>query len=1128
VTKDRKEPQELAFTTWLLCRELHSDDNWMGHAVAAPQQASFGSDAHVLVDFETFLSEFLVTQPPHVVARFALPEEIELREVTVVLRRPDLPHRLQIDMPISFPCILVPQGRDVWVMLPTLDHTFYLPRGDELEPAVRSEVKRIVEVLELGERGYLGLLPAADHQLVPLPLSMRHGGEGLAGRAAATRKAQVEEQRRKSARELLESVAVSMHESVGDRGPELVGRKTELDRLTRLFSGDERSSVVLVGEPGCGKSELIRQWLRPRREDRLVYSTSAAELVAGMAGFGEWEERVNQVMHAVELLDAVLYFEDLGELLSDYPERGGIDMAGAIRRYVIDGRVRLLGELNSETLAVAARRQAALFSAMHRVTVEPLTKEQSVTALRSRVAFWNARDPARPRVERDLVRPVVDLADRYIPYRAFPGKAIGFVEELRATYDARVRTRDNQLPSIGLEEAYEAFSLTSGIPAFLLRDDRRLLANEVKAKLGTSMVGQDEAVRLVVDTLCVVKAQLQPTGRPLATFLFAGPTGVGKTELARTLARFLFGDTDRMARFDMSEYADAWAAERLIRGTTREEGLLTSRVRAQPFCVLLLDEIEKAHPAVFDLLLQVCGEGRLTDARGRTTYFHNAIIVMTSNLGSTHGARPIGMAASAEIDADRYVRAVHDTFRPELINRLDRIVPFHSLTGEQVEQITGLLIAQLEQRRGFVDAGVTVEVTPAAVKRLATDGFSETYGARALRRVVDRSLVSPSAQLLARLGGEARGSLLWIGGAGETSPHGERRRFAAEEVGPLRFELFHRPAAGSRTALRGVFAVADMRRQADQLMAMDEALRVREECSFIRSQLATAGERGKKKRPGADIGQLHARLHRLNEAWERADRGRNDLRAAEDLVLSALLGSEEARTWVDEARDILGSFRTAFFYLLSAHRDRRDAVTLMAMAPDGGDPMSVWLGPLLEECSRRRWRVSCHVRDNEHRQAGWPSDRVWGPPRDTDWALNHVVSQPGSHKAVLLRVRGPDAAVLLGLEAGLHRFTGYSADKKPHHLIVSLLRLADELTDEQWRWQPEWPGRPARATVAVRERAQGDDVIRVEKERLVELDHEHYWRSYEEVGLEHLLLHIERDTLHALYRETLPETGSPA
>ena len=252
--------------------------------------------------------------------------------------------------------------------------------------------------------------------------------------------------------------------------------------------------------------------------------------------------------------------------------------------------------------------------------------------LRVRAQQWARTEPNRPTVALEALAPVVELARRYLPYRAFPGKAVRFLEELRATRDT-VRDATGRPIPLGLEDAYEAFSLVTGIPAFLLRDDRELHLDEVVGRLRKRMIGQEEAVRRVAETICVAKAQLGPGDKPLATFLFVGPTGVGKTELARSLADFLFGSENRLVRFDMSEYGDPWAAERLITGGTGD-GLLTSKVREQPFCVVLLDEIEKAHPAVFDLLLQVLGEGRLTDGRGRTTYFQNAIIVMTSNLGA--------------------------------------------------------------------------------------------------------------------------------------------------------------------------------------------------------------------------------------------------------------------------------------------------------------------------------------------------------------------------------------------------------------------------------------------------------------------------------------------------------------
>jgi energy-coupling factor transporter ATP-binding protein EcfA2 len=307
------------------------------------------------------------------------------------------------------------------------------------------------------------------------------------------------------------------------------------------------------------------------------------------------------------------------------------------------------------------------------------------------------------------------LTERYVPYRAFPGKAVRLYEEVRA---AARRLDPAGSTGIDPDQAYATFSVATGVPRFLLDPAEALGADRLRAQLRARVVGQEDAVERVIETLGVVKAALSQGEKPLASFLFVGPTGVGKTELARALAAQIFGDPTHLIRFDMSEYADPSAAERLIRGTDSREGALTREVRRKPFGVVLLDELEKADPSVFDLLLQVCGEGRLTDARGRTAFFHNVILIMTSNLGASHRARaPLGIGAQAATDDQHYEDAIEARFRPEFINRIDRIVPFVSLDQAQMQAVTRLMVAKLAGRRGFMDARASLSVTDAAIER---------------------------------------------------------------------------------------------------------------------------------------------------------------------------------------------------------------------------------------------------------------------------------------------------------------------------------------------------------------------------------------------------------------------------
>ena len=299
------------------------------------------------------------------------------------------------------------------------------------------------------------------------------------------------------------------------------------------------------------------------------------------------------------------------------------------------------------------------------------------------------------------------------------------------------------------------FAERTGLPLLLLSDEVPLRTGDVRAFFEARVLGQDEAVEAMVDLVTVAKSGLQDPNKPLGSFFFVGPTGVGKTELTKALAEFLFGSSDRVIRFDMAEHGSGDALPRLI-GTawhSNGEGELTRRVREQPFCVLLLDEIEKAHRDVFDALLSALGEGRLTDANGRTADFRNAIVVMTSNLGAGQGSAAVGFsAADAAAEADRlrrhFVEQAEKFFRPEFFNRIDRVLPFHALDPETVRRIARRELGRLLMREGITRRRLLVEIDDAVVERLAESGFHPHYGARPLQREIERAVIQPLARLI--------------------------------------------------------------------------------------------------------------------------------------------------------------------------------------------------------------------------------------------------------------------------------------------------------------------------------------------------------------------------------------------
>jgi ATP-dependent Clp protease ATP-binding subunit ClpC len=629
---------------------------------------------------------------------------------------------------------------------------------------------------------------------------------------------------------------------------------------------------------------------------------------------------------------------------------------------------------------------------------------------------------------------------------------VRLLEELRVAHDAS-RDASGVGAVLGTDALYTSFSWATGIPIALLDDKRAIARDDVVGELRRRMVGQDAAVRRVAEAICVAKARLQPADKPLASLLFVGPSGVGKTELARSVAAYLFGAPDKMVRLDMSEYTDPWAAERLFGGDTTGEGRLTAAVRSQPFGVVLLDEIEKAHPSVFDLLLQVLGEARLTDGRGRTTYFHNAIIVLTSNLGTRTAKGSLGLSppeADAAREDRRYRDAVIAAFRPELVNRLDQIVVFHALSPAEIAKVGEIAIGRLAERRGLTQSGVLLDVSPAAIARLAERGFSAELGARALRRHLDSELLAPAARLLAKAGADGHGGSLTVRAPDEViaRPPGAR---IGEHAGEVSISLWRRAAATGKRMVKSALALGALRRDTDRELALPAVQAVRDKLAELEATLATAARKkdGKAALPGHEIARLstdHARLHTL---WTTAAAAQGELRTAEELCLEALAKDIDAVDLIDGAIAQRHKFRRDLFWLLCALRPQRPGVTLLVHSPDARAAVVAWIRLVLGAAAHHGWRGSLHLWGEKT-----PSWRQpWGPPRDRAWADEHLAQRAPA--AALVRIAGTGADTLFGLEAGLHRFTGLAGE--PCHVWVDALEPKCEFTDAEWLALPGPP-----------------------------------------------------------------------
>lgn len=573
-----------------------------------------------------------------------------------------------------------------------------------------------------------------------------------------------QERRRQEARDALIPRATPLRE-VGveltaeareGRLPRALLRDDLVRQLMGALEAPTSRSVLLLGPSGVGKTALVHElaWriahdqAPPRLQDVPVWHVTGGRIIAGMKFLGEWQERCLAVVQEIRNERGILYADSALELILSGSTQSGQNVASFLLPWIQSGEIAVIAEATPDALILAEQHGANFLQAFRRLPVPSFTTAQAYQILDA--ATGRLEKEHRVRFSPEALSRALDILARFGAADALPGSGLALIDQIARLHGGVVGPKGER-PVLGAQDAIAAFSRSSGFPRSIIDPDQRLELQEVRSFFDARIIGQPQATQLLTNLVAVIKASLNDPERPLGSFLFMGPTGVGKTESALTLASWLFGDKDRLIRLDMSEYGYYGAAARLV-GGSRGEGELTRRVREQPFSIILLDEIEKADPEVFDVLLQVLGEGRLTDGTGRTVRFEHTIVIMTSNLGAgrerTIGLRQRGQGEDAGAIDAHYREAARAYFKPELLNRIDFLVPFRDLGESDVRTIARLMLDAALQREGFARRNIEVAWQPEVLDLLMEHGFDPRYGARPMKRAVEQHVLIPLSRRL--------------------------------------------------------------------------------------------------------------------------------------------------------------------------------------------------------------------------------------------------------------------------------------------------------------------------------------------------------------------------------------------
>lgn len=592
----------------------------------------------------------------------------------------------------------------------------------------------------------------------------------------------------------------------------VIGRKKEIDRVIQILSRRTKNNPVLIGEPGVGKSAvveglaqaIVKGAVPELLSDKIVFSLDIAGMIAGARYRGDFEERLKKAIDFVKSNgNIILFIDEIHNIVgAGSTGEGNMDAANILKPMLSRGELQTIGATTIDEYRKYIEKDAALERRFQPVIVEAPSTDETVEILKGLRDKYESHHGVS--IPDDAVVAAVTLSDRYITDRFLPDKAIDLIDEAasrvrldsyNSPFEAKskeaelsrlnaekneAKRRDDLERAIKLnkeiervnseleeiraeagkhtgnreklkvtpEDIAKIVSNWTGVPVAKLTQTEAQKLLDLEAVLHERVIGQDQAVKAVSNAIRRGRAGLKDPNRPVGSFIFVGPTGVGKTELSKALAETVFGDENALIRIDMSEYMEKHSVAKLVGAPPGyvgfdEAGQLTEKVRRKPYSVVLFDEIEKAHPDVFNLMLQILDDGRLTDSKGRTVSFKNAIIIMTSNVGASEIQRTKALGFSGSPDryddmCDRYMEALKEKFRPEFLNRIDDIIVFRNLTKEETAKIAGLLLGSLRKRLAVM--GVKLYVTDLAMDLIIEKGYDEQYGARPLKRVIQRNI----------------------------------------------------------------------------------------------------------------------------------------------------------------------------------------------------------------------------------------------------------------------------------------------------------------------------------------------------------------------------------------------------